>query len=92
MELNYESIQKCRICDSQFIEEVLDLGDQPLANSLCDPKEPKLPVIPLRILFCSECNTVQIGESVNPQNLFSKYVWVTGTSKAAEKHSYFFSQ
>jgi hypothetical protein len=90
MALLYESINKCRICDHQTLEEVLNLGDQPLANSLCDPKESKLPVIPLRLLFCSECKSVQIGESVNPQNLFSKYVWVTGTSKAAENHSHYF--
>ena len=90
MAIIYESIQKCRICDNRILEEVLNLGDQPLANSICDPKDSKLPCIPLRLLFCSECKTVQLGESVNPQNLFSKYVWVTGTSKAAESHSNYF--
>ena len=92
MALIFESIKKCRICDNQLLEEVLNLGDQPLANSLCDHKESNLSVFPLRLLFCSECKSVQIGESVNPQNLFSKYVWVTGTSKAAESHSHSFSQ
>jgi hypothetical protein len=90
MAIIYESIQKCRICDNRILEEVLNLGAQPLANSICDPKDSKLPGIPLRLLFCSECKSVQLGESVNPQNLFSKYVWVTGTSQAAESHSKYF--
>ena len=30
----YETIKNCRICSSKNIKEVLDLGDQPPANSL----------------------------------------------------------
>ena len=38
----FESIDKCRICSSLKIQEILDLGDQPAANSLYPPggKEP----------------------------------------------------
>ena len=31
---NYETINKCRISDSKELIKVLDLGVQPLANSL----------------------------------------------------------
>ena len=68
------------------------LGDQPPANSLYNQKDPSPPCVPLRLMFCEKCKTVQIGESVNPRYLFSKYVWVTGTSKTAVEHSHYFFQ
>ena len=33
---NYKEIKKCRTCLSKNLEIVLDLGEQPLANSLRD--------------------------------------------------------
>ena len=46
--------------------------------------------MPLRLLFCLECSTVQLGESVQPEYLFSDYVWVTGTSDMAKEHRNYF--
>ena len=86
----YETIDLCRICKSSQLEEFLDLGSQPPANSLRKLKAESPPLIPLRLLFCKKCNTVQLGESVDPDYLFSKYIWVTGTSETAKHHSRFF--
>ena len=90
MKVIYETTKTCRICGSGHLEELLNLGDQPPANSLYDPEDSTPPLVPLRLMFCKECTTVQIGESVNPQYLFSKYIWVTGTSKTAVEHSHYF--
>jgi len=86
----FETIQSCRLCDSKKIKDVLDLGDQPPANSLYQPGSESPPNVPLRLMFCSECSTVQLGESVSPKYLFGEYLWVTGTSTTAEKHSHEF--
>ena len=86
----YESIQRCRICDSEHLKEVINLGNQPPANSLYNAHATKPPLVPLRLLFCEECTTVQLGESVDPRYLFSDYVWVTGTSNMAKEHSDYF--
>ena len=88
----YETITSCRICNSNEIEQFLDMGPQPPANSLRAHKDADIPLIPLRLLFCPKCKVVQLGESVDPEYLFSKYVWVTGTSKGAKHHSKFFFQ
>ena len=88
----WESISTCRICDSDFLSEVLDLGAQPPANSLYPPNETPPPRIPLRALFCNKCGCVQLGESVNPEYLFGKYLWVTGTSRTATEYSQRFAQ
>ncbi len=83
----YETIHECRICLSSNLLEILDLGNQPPANSLYLPEAEEPPSIPLRLVLCRACGTAQIGESVDPQYLFSSYVWVTGTSKTAVEYS-----
>ena len=73
-------MNKCRICSSPNIEEVLSLGEQPPANSLYEIGKEKPPYIPLRLMYCDQCSTVQLGEHVEPKYLFGEYIWVTGTS------------
>ena len=87
----YETIKNCRICSSKNIKEVLDLGDQPPANSLYkDNNVP--PSVPLRLMYCQNCSTVQLGEDVDPEYLFSQYLWVTGTSNTAIEYSHEFAK
>lgn len=70
-------ISRCRICESSNLTEFLHLGDQPLANSFlreADLAKPDLKY-PLRVLFCQNCNLVQLGEVVDPKLLFSDYIY-----------------
>ena len=77
----FNTITCCRICNSEDLVEILNLGKQAPANSLYKLNEVRPPNIPLRLLFCDNCSTVQLGEDVDPKYSFSKYLWVTGTSK-----------
>jgi SAM-dependent methyltransferase len=88
----YETIANCRICSSKNIQEVLDLGDQPPANSLYKANNTSPPNVPLRLMYCNDCSTVQLGENVDPDYLFSKYLWVTGTSNKAIEYSHEFAR
>ena len=81
----FQTISTCRICESNEITEVMDLGPQPPANSLYESIRP--PSVPLRLLFCEGCSTVQLGEDVDPDYLFSEYLWITGTSETALNYS-----
>jgi len=83
----FNTIDHCRICDSLDIAEIFNMGKQPPANSLRKPDESIPPNVPLRLMYCKECNTVQIGENVDPDYLFGEYLWVTGTSETAIKYS-----
>ena len=83
----FETIDRCRICNSQKVDLVLDLGDQPPANSLYRENEVPPSRVPLRIGRCSSCTTVQLLETVNPEQLFSKYVWLTQTAKTAVNYA-----
>jgi SAM-dependent methyltransferase len=81
------TIDRCRICESDQLETVLDLGRQPLANSLRRHKDESLPTFPLAICRCGDCGTIQLTETVAPEILFTQYVWVTGTSEGARRYS-----
>jgi hypothetical protein len=83
----FESITQCRLCAAQDLTEVLNLGNHPPANALVLVGDREPPLIPLRLMFCQACASIQLGESVDPHFLFSKYVWVTGTSRTAVEYS-----
>lgn len=82
----YISVSKCRICESENLTEFLNLGNQPLANSFLKEIKSKLieSVYPLRVLFCHDCNLVQLGEIVSPKVLFWNYVYFSSGMPASE--------
>tara|TARA_B100000989_G_scaffold292715_2_gene269071 strand:- start:1833 stop:3032 length:1200 start_codon:yes stop_codon:yes gene_type:complete len=82
-------IKKCKICLSNKIRSVLNLGAQPAANSLHKNKT-KQKKYPLNLCFCRECSTAQLSVALNPKNLFSKYSWVSSTSETAKNYSLYF--
>jgi hypothetical protein len=88
----FEKIEQCRICNSKEIFTFMDLTDQPPANSLRTDSSEILPCVPLQLVHCSECSTVQLSATVDPKYLFSHYVWVTGTSKTAHEYSKTFTK
>lgn len=88
--INSKKIKNCRICGSESIKEILNLGKQPLANNLKKDINFKDQTFPLIICFCQNCKTVQLTETVDSKTLFSKYFWVTGTSNVAKKYSKLF--
>ena len=83
----FEIIDSCRLCASKSLEKILDLNEQPPANSLYRPGDDEPCPAPLELMFCRSCSAVQLSATVNPEYLFTKYVWVTGTSKTAIDYS-----
>ena len=88
--INSNKIKKCRICGSENITELLSLGQQPLANNLKRNAIDDEQLFPLIICICQKCKTVQLTETVDSKVLFSKYFWVTGTSRVAKEYSELF--
>jgi len=87
-----KAISKCRLCGSKELEMILELGDQPPANSLRESLSGTLENVALTICRCAECTTIQLTETIDPNYLFSDYVWVTGTSKGAREYSEIFAE
>jgi hypothetical protein len=78
----------CRVCQGQRLEQFLDLGDQPHCNSLLVPAELERaePIYPLKVWFCYDCTTVQIDYTVPKEQMFSEYLYVSGTTETLKSH------
>jgi len=77
---SYVDVERCHLCDSDDLRLVVDLGDQPLANSLHQTPGQDEARYPLRVVRCANCSLLQLDVNVDPEVLFSQYVWTTGTS------------
>ena len=80
-------IVKCRSCSSPSLIPFFNLGKQPLANSLTTSKNEVLPLYDLALSFCKSCTLVQLSVDVDAPEMFSNYLWMTGTSEVAKSHS-----
>lgn len=84
---DFEVIKECRVCGFLGVVDVLDLGIQPLANSLKQKADEKEDKYPLTLSFCKNCSLVQLREIIKKEILFDSYVWVTGTSETAKSYA-----
>lgn len=82
-------IKFCRVCNKKVVT-FFDLGKHPLANSLNLNRNDKEIKYPLKLVFCKNCTTVQLSETVNKNLLFKKYIWNTSISSTAKKFSKIF--
>ena len=80
-------IEECRISKSKDLTKVLDLGFQPLANSLKKKQFDKEDKYPLTLSFCEKSSLLQLNETIKKEILFDSYVWVTSTSSTAKNYS-----
>ena len=85
-EPQYRTITACRLCGARSLTDVLDLGTQPLANSLVDHTSGHEAMIPLEMVYCRDCGLAQLSVDVDPAVLFRDYVWVTGTSASTREY------
>ena len=85
---NYRLEQKCRICSSKNLKMVLDLGEQPPANSFLNLNELNSPEskFPLRLFWCENCYLVQLLDIVDKEYLFQNYFYMTSASKPIVEH------
>jgi 2-polyprenyl-3-methyl-5-hydroxy-6-metoxy-1,4-benzoquinol methylase len=81
---------KCLVCESQTVEQFLDLGHTALANKFLayDELARPEPAYPLRVGFCHTCSHVQLTEIVPPKNMFEDYLYVSSASDTLKNHLY----
>ncbi|MGH7951477.1 MAG: class I SAM-dependent methyltransferase [Limisphaerales bacterium] len=78
----------CRACGSKNLTLILDLGKTALANDFLAPAEVanyKI-LLPLRVVLCRDCSLVQLADTVDPKILYSRYAYVTSTSRTMDAH------
>ena len=81
---------KCRFCNTELAQLVVDLGITPLSNAFLEETslDKKEPFYPLRVYVCHECFLVQLGDNVQqPKEIFSNYLYFSSYSTTWLKHA-----
>lgn len=76
----------CRVCRAGKLDSIISLGRQPLANSLSENLDAPSMTAPLELVRCVECGAIQLGVDIDAPEMFSNYLWVTGTSDSSVAH------
>jgi SAM-dependent methyltransferase len=80
-------VENCRVCDAEDWLEVISLGDHELANGFLEPGVPvDEPKYPLDVIVCRNCWLMSIRHTIDPDVLFSNYVYVTSDSDLIKNH------
>lgn len=84
----YKPHTNCRICKSNKLIPYLDLGYMPLSNNLAhsinDPIHDER--YPLKVLFCKECGLSQLSIVIQPEAMFTNYVYRSSISQGYVDH------
>jgi len=82
-------IGKCLGCNYELPAPFLDLGETPLANSYIIPRKQDEEEVSYRlaVAYCPKCHLVQITHRVEPEHLFSNYLYFSSYSQAFVKHA-----
>ncbi|MDP2287944.1 MAG: class I SAM-dependent methyltransferase [Actinomycetota bacterium] len=78
---------ECRVCGSEQLEPVVDLGKQPWGNNFLGADQVgKEPFYPLVVVFCVECHTAQLDYTVPKETMFLDHTYVSGTTASLRAH------
>jgi ribosomal protein L40E len=66
----YRPIQHCRLCGSERLEIILELGEQALTGVFATPGDPPVSKGPLTLVLCRQCGLLQLRESYDLSNLY----------------------
>lgn len=83
----YKEIEKCRVCESKNMVTVLSLGEQHLTGVFPKTKYETITKGPLDLLWCSNCNLVQMKQSYSLNEMYGKnYGYRSGLNASMVSH------
>jgi 2-polyprenyl-3-methyl-5-hydroxy-6-metoxy-1,4-benzoquinol methylase len=80
-------INNCQICGSTKLIEVMNIGDQPLANSLIKSitESNNVKKYPINIIRCAECTLLQLDYIVDQKKVYHPdYPYLPGITKTVD--------
>ena len=81
-------INKCQICGSKKLVDVINLGEQPLANTLSKNLKANSIVekFPINIVRCDECTLLQLDYIVDQNKVYHPdYPYLPGITKTVDE-------
>jgi len=86
--ISHRGSSVCRICNSQKLESILDLGSQPLPAEYGRTPDEVMDVFPLHMRICPNCGLGQLGEYVLPERIFHQdYPYASSASSTWVEHA-----
>lgn len=79
----------CRLCDSDRLVSVLDLGATPPCETFLTADELDLPEVtyPLHLRLCEDCLLLQIPALITPEDTFTEYAYFSSYSDSWVAHA-----
>jgi SAM-dependent methyltransferase len=80
---------KCRLCDSNRLLSVLDLGATPPCETFLTADDLDLPepTFPLHLRLCEDCLLLQIPALITPEDTFTEYAYFSSYSDSWVQHA-----
>ncbi|WP_194818331.1 class I SAM-dependent methyltransferase [Nocardia sp. XZ_19_385] len=80
---------RCRLCDSERVSSVLDLGATPPCEKFLTADELDLaePTYPLHLRLCEDCLLLQIPALITPEETFTEYAYFASYSESWVRHA-----
>jgi hypothetical protein len=88
-------ISKCQICNSSKLHQILDVGHQPLCDSLLTKEmlNEAETTYPLRMIWCEECSLAQIDYCVDGSIVYHpNYPYKSGVTKELVEYQHEISE
>lgn len=80
---------KCRSCNSDKLELILDLGHHAWCNDFLDRDQVGTEkTYPLRLVYCNTCTLCQLDYTVPKEIMFVDHDYVSGTTQSLTNHFY----
>ena len=80
-------IKNCRVCNSNALTDVIDLGNQPWCNDFVQEEQlGSEKTYPLVCCFCDVCSTLQVRYTVPKEIMYSDHTYLSGSTKTMTKH------
>ncbi|MDH6196250.1 SAM-dependent methyltransferase [Mycobacterium frederiksbergense] len=79
----------CRLCDSDRLLSILDLGATPPCESFLTAEELDLPepTFPLHLRLCEDCLLLQVPALITPEDTFTEYAYFSSYSDSFVQHA-----
>lgn len=80
---------RCRLCDSNRLLSVLDLGATPPCESFlaADELDSPEPTFPLHLRLCEDCLLLQLPALITPEDTFTEYAYFSSYSDSWVQHA-----
>ena len=80
-------LSRCRLCRSEGLLDVLDLGEHALTGVFPSSSEEPVTRAPLRLVWCSSCTLLQLAHSCNAEEMYGdNYGYRSGLNRSMVMH------